>query len=506
MLTSMTVQFSFSELLCGVSGLLSPSLLIMMFLGVFIGIMFGATPGISANMGIVLFMPMTFGMEPSRAISLLLSVYLGGMSGGLISAILLNIPGTPASIATAFDGYPMAAKGEAGKALGVGILTSFVGGLISFVALMFLSPLLANYALKFGPFEFFSVGIFSIALISSVVGDSVIKGLAASFLGMCLGFIGLGPLTRVPRMTFGLYALDSGIASISLMIGMFAIPELIKFATRSSDEVFQVVEYKRVKGFGISLVEYASHWKNVLRSSFIGIGIGILPGIGGNVSNLLSYIAAKNMSKTPETFGTGNIDGIIASETANNATIGGALVTMMALGIPGSTTTAILMSSLALHGINPGPTLFINHTQLIYTIFAALLISNIMMIVIESFGLNVFTRLITVPKHILLPIVAMMCFVGAYASSSSKFDVLTVAFFGIIGYFLQQSGFTRTPLILGFILAPIVETNLQRALQSFRMSFTPYFTRPISAFFFMVTVIFLFFNARKKMKGSKKGK
>lgn len=248
------------------------------------------------------------------------------------------------------------------------------------------------------------------------------------------------------------------------------------------------------------------HWKNVIMSALIGVGIGILPGIGGNVSNLLAYIAAKNTSKHSEDFGTGIDDGIIASETANNGSIGGAFVTMLALGIPGSTTTAILMSALTLHGFAPGPMLFINYPTLIYTIFAALLVGNIMMIVVERCGLNIFTRLLQIKRYILMPLVIMMCIVGSYVSNNSVFDVGCMIVFGVIAYFLTEAGFPMTPLIIAFIIGPIVEINLQRALMSYKMSMIPYFTRPISAFFFAITaisVIYMCYKAWKDAKGNK---
>lgn len=502
-----TFTFSFSGLLTGFAQVADPKTLILMLVGTAVGIVFGAIPGISCNMAVVLFLPMTFGMDPYLAVALLIAVYIGGMSGGLISAVLLNIPGTPASIATAFDGHPMAMKGQSGRALGIGILTSFVGGLISIVFLMWLSPVLANYALKFGPFEYFSIGVFSLVLIGTVSGKSKVKGLISALFGLCLSCVGLGQMTKAPRMTWGNHVLDTGIGVIPLLVGIFAIPELIRFFVKGADEEYETYPYKKVKGFGIRFLEYIQHWKNIIVSALIGVGIGILPGIGGNVSNLLAYIAAKNTSKDPDKFGTGCDDGIIASETANNACIGGAFVTMLALGIPGSTTTAILMSALTLHGFAPGPTLFINYPALIYTIFAALLIGNVMMIIIERGGLNVFTRLLQIPRYILMPLVVLMCIVGAYVSNKSVFDVGCMVVFGVVAYFLTEAGFPMTPLIIAFIIGPIVEINLQRALMSYQMSMVPYFTRPISCFFFLATVlsvVVMVFNAIKDARAKKK--
>ncbi len=502
------VSFSLPQLLSSFGGLMSVPTLLMIIVGVTVGIMFGAIPGVSCNMALIMFIPITFSMPSDLAMTLLLAVYTGGMSGGLVSAVLLNIPGTPASVATSFDGHPMAMRGEGGKALGVGILSSFIGGVTSCIVLMLLAPVLANYAMKFGPFEYFAVSLFSLTLIGGLIGDSLIKGLVSALLGMCVSFIGLAPLTSVPRMTFGFHSFETGMSDVALMIGIFAIPELVRFAVDGSSDDGEVIKFKKTKGFGISMREYFSHWKNIIRSDLIGIGVGILPGIGGSVCNILSYIAAKKSSKHPEKFGTGVVDGIIASETSNNASIGGALVTMLALGIPGSATTALLISAMSMHGVQPGPMLFLREPALIYTIFAAILISNLVMIIVETKGINIFARMLLVPNSILLPLVVMMCMVGAYTTNYSMFDVACVVVFGLVGYFMQCAGLPLAPMILGFILGPMTEVNLQRALQSSRMSLTPLFTRPISLFFVILTVISLVwavFGKRIKAKMQKRG-
>lgn len=381
-----TVSFSMSELLSAFGGLMNVSTILMMILGVTVGIVCGAMPGISCNMALIMFLPITFSMQSHEAMTLLLAVYTGGMSGGLVSAILLKIPGTPASVATSFDGHPMAQKGEAGKALGVGILSSFIGGVTSCIVLMFLAPALANYAMKFGPFEYLAISIFSLTLIGSLVGDSLIKGMVSALLGMCFSFIGLAPLTSVPRMTFGYFRLESGISDVAMLIGIFAIPELIKVATEKIDpDQMEVFKFKKVKGFGISMKEYFSHWKNIL-------------------------------------------------------------------------------------------------------------VSNLIMIVVETKGINIFARMLKIPGSILLPIVVMMCLVGAYAASYSMYDVACVIVFGVLAFFLEKVGISLAPMILGFIIGPMLEVNLQRALQSSKMDITPLFTRPISLIFVVITIVSLFWS------------
>lgn len=484
----------------GILSIFTIKIIALIFGGTVLGIIFGAIPGITVTMGVALFLPVTFGMQPIEALSLLMGLYIGGTSGGLISAILLKIPGTPASIATTFDGHPMAARGEAGKALGVGIVYSFLGGMFSLLVLFFVSPWLAEAALQFGSYEYFSIGVFSLTLVAGMSGGSLAKGLISALIGLTFTFIGMAPITAFPRFTFGISELDGGISLLPALIGLFAIAQILEEAeTGNSDSKPKIANYK-IRGFGFSMKEFAEQTGNFFRSAAIGTGIGILPGLGGAICNVVAYGAAQKQSKHPEKFGTGIVDGLVASETSNNASTGGALVPLMTLGIPGDNTTAIILAGFLIHGITPGPLLFDTNGVLVYGIFAALVVANICMLFAEFGGMRLFVRILSVPKHILLPVVAILCVIGAYGLNNRAFDVWTMLFFGILGFVMKKAALPSTPLLLGFILGPIVEIELRRGLMKSRGDFTPFFTEPISGTILIVTIIVVAFTAWGEVK------
>lgn len=477
--------------------------LLLILLGVAVGIVFGAIPGLTATMAVALCIPLTFGMSAVDSMALLVGLYIGGVSGGLISAILLKIPGTPSSIATTFDGHPMAQNGQAGKALGTGVFFSFLGGLLSFLILFFISPPLASVALRFGPFEYFAIAVFSLTMIASVSAGSTVKGLMSGLIGVILASVGTAPIDAYPRFTFGFYELDGGFNLLPALIGLFAISEILKAAESSTDITQGDIQDYRIKGLGFTVKEFVGQIGNFFRSSLIGTGIGILPGIGGGTSNILSYLTAKKSSKHPEKFGTGIIDGIVASESANNASIGGALVPLMTLGIPGDTVTAMLLGGFMIHGVTPGPLLFQNSGDLVYAIFAALIVANVVMLGMSYLGMRGFVRLLKIPKYILLPVIIGLCVVGSYGLNNRVFDVWSLLFFGFLGYGLEKLKFPLVPVILGFILGPIAETNLRRGLMLSQGSFVPFVTRPIAAVFLAVaaaSIILSAISARKKRK------
>ena len=481
--------------------------ILLIIAGVLLGIVFGAIPGLSATMAVALCLPISFGMQPVEGISLLIGLYVGGISGGLISAILLKIPGTPASVATTFDGHPMAMQGQAYKAINVAILYSFLGTLIGVAALISIAPPLAGLALKFGAYEYFAVCIFSLTLISSLVSGSVIKGLASAVIGLIFSMVGAAPIDAYPRFTFGSNALRGGFQILTLLIGMFAVAEIISVSFDGLDsESGTIFKYKVEKGFGLSWAEFIGQIGNMIRSAAIGLGIGILPGIGGGTSNLLSYIAAKKSSKDPDKFGKGCIDGIIASECANNAGIGGALITLLSLGIPGDTTTAMLLGGLIIHGLTPGPLLFQKNGGLVYGIFIALLIASFVMLVAEHAGMKIFIKLLDIPRHILLPIIMSLCVVGAFGNNNRVFDIACIVFFGIVSFILTRFRFQLTPMMLGFILGGNMEQYLRRGLMQSEGSWKPFFTRPISLVFLILTFVSLAAAVWKGVRGLKKVK
>ncbi len=487
-------------MLTGILSVFTVKILLLILGGTIAGIIMGAIPGLTVTMGVALFLPITFGMSPVEGLSLLMGLYIGGTSGGLMSAILLNIPGTPASLATTFDGFPMANRGEAGKALGIGIVYSFIGGMLSLLVLFFVSPLLAQVALEFGPYEYFSIAVFSLTLVAGLSGNSLVLGLIAALLGLTISFVGMAPITAFPRFTFGFSALDEGISLLPALIGLFAVAQVLEAAERTTPRGNYSMPNYSIKGFGFSLKEFYGQISNCIRSSLIGTGIGILPGLGGAVCNIMAYGAAKKSSKHPEKFGTGIMDGIVASESSNNASTGGALVPLMTLGIPGDNTTAILLAGFMIHGITPGPLLFENDGILVYGIFAALVISNIVMLATMFWGMRSFVRVLSVPNHILLPAIISLCVVGSYGLNNRLFDVGTMLAFGGIGFLMNKIKLPNTPLLLGFILGPIIEVNLRRGLMKSRGDLTPFISEPISGLILAITVVVVIVTTVKEYR------
>ncbi|MDR3220816.1 MAG: tripartite tricarboxylate transporter permease [Candidatus Accumulibacter sp.] len=491
--------------LAGISSIFSLKPLLVIVVGVAIGIIFGSIPGLTALMAVALCMPLTFGADAVIGLSLLCALYVGGVSGGLIAATLINIPGTPSSVATTFDGYPMTKRGESGRALGIGIFYSFLGGALGFIVLFFGAPLMARIALRFGPFEYFCVAVFALTLVASLSGKYISKGIATAILGIIFAMVGLAPQDSYARFTFGFYDLDGGFGLLAVLTGIFAVSEILQAAEQAKKENQVAIPPFKMEGFfGLRPGEFLAQIPNTLRSATIGVLIGILPGIGGSTSNLVAYSVAKDSSKYPEKFGTGIPDGIIASETSNNASIGGALVTLIALGIPGDGVTAMLLGGFMIHGIQPGPLLIQTNGALIYSVFVALFVANIVMLVLEYYGIRIFAKLLKVPKYYLFPVIIVMCIVGAYGMNSRLFDVGSLLFFGTLGYIMIKLGYPIVPFILGFVMGPIMENKLRTALMSSNNEILPLITRPISAITLLAAALYLFFawrrNKRKQMR------
>lgn len=470
-----------------------PYFLMVVSVGTFLGLIFGAIPGLTSTLAIVLIMPVTFGMDPAAGLAMLTAIYIGGVSGGQISAILLNMPGTPASIATCFDGYPMAKKGLAGKALSYGIIASFVGGMLSLIALIIIAPILGKISLKFQTYEYFLLGVFGLTIVSSLTSKSLLYGIASAALGLMFATVGADPLSGVTRYTFGFTALDGGIGMLPAMIGLFVISEI--FSQISETESEFVFKSSVMDSMKVSFKEIIYHWKNLIRSSLIGIAIGILPGAGGTIANLLAYDQAKKYSKYPEKFGTGIPDGIVASESANNAVTGGAFVPMLTLGIPGNSVTAILMAGLLLHGLTPGPALFRDEIGVVYSIFASLFVSNIVMVILfYVFMIRFFKWALRIPKKILLPVVVLMAVAGTYNIRYSLNDLWVLAIFSGLGFVFRRIGFPISPMILGLILGPIMESALRTGMMRSGGSIMPFFTRPFSIGLIILTIVSVAFS------------
>jgi len=491
----------FSMFGVGFSAIANPVAILLILIGSILGIFFGAVPGMTSSMGIALVLPVTYTMGIVDGMAILLGIYIGSISGGLITAILFNIPGTPASIATTFDGYPMTLKGQGGKALRVGMFYSFLGGMFSLFVLFFVSPPIAHFALKFGPVEYFSIGLLSLMLISSLSGKDLVKGIISACIGVMLTTFGMAPIDSVKRYTFGFSALNAGFQLLPVLIGVYAVMEILKSAEKVDEPnaFTRAPEYK-TKGLGVTWQEFKDQFWNYLRSSMIGVAIGVLPGLGATISNILSYTIARDSSKHPELFGTGIIDGLIASETANNAVSGGAIVPMLTMGIPGDAGTAMLLAAFMLHGITPGPLLFREYGNVVYAIFAILIIANVMTFLLQIYGLKAFVKLLDVPKQYLYPIIIVLAIIGAFGLNNRLFDVFCIFVFAIIGYLLDKYNFPLAPLVLGFVIGPIVELNLRRGLMSTYGSFLAFFSRPISAVVLGITLLMFFWSVAKTFR------
>jgi putative tricarboxylic transport membrane protein len=470
--------------LVALNGVIEPYTLLLMAIGALAGIVSAAIPGFTITMAIVLTLPLTFAMPPLQGIAVMLSVYVGGLSGGLFSAALLGIPGTPSSVATTFDAFPMARNGLPGKALALGLWSSFFGSLISIVVLILAAPPLALLAVKLGPWEYFALIVFALTVIASLVGDSLLRGLIAGLVGIGLATIGPDPLMGRERFTFGYEMLSAGIPFLVVLIGMYAVSQLLseletspkqqaQGSTRLISGDMRPHNLETLKAIVLRPV-------NVIRSSLIGVFIGAVPGAGSSISNLLAYDQAKRSSSHPESFGKGEPQGVIASESGNSSTAGGGLIPLIALGIPGSAVDAVLMAAIMVHGISIGPRLILDNPELVYGMFLSMAVASVLMLCIGLLLMRVFLNLLNVPKYFIVPVVLSCCVIGAFTLNNRITDLYLLAGVGVVGYLFKKLDYPLAPLVLGVVLGPIAETNLRRAFQT-STDWTLFFTRPISA-------------------------
>lgn len=484
---------------------LNPLTILVMSIGVAYGIIFGSIPGLSSSVAVALVIPLTYSFEPLLAISLMVSVYVGGVSGGLISAILLRIPGTPSSIVTTFDGYPMAQKGFAGNAIGLAIFSSVIGGLIGSIFLITLSPLLAKVTIAFSPFDYFGITVFSLSLVCMLLGSNIMKGFITTLIGLLLSFVGTSPIDAKPRFTFGNHNLDNGFNVIVVIIGVFAITEMLNSVAKGKEQN-KKASFTKKQGFMPNFKKIKFHSFNMARSGIIGTSLGVLPGLSGPEAALISYTRAKKRSKNPEMFGEGSEEGLVASEASNNAVAGGALIPMLSLGIPGNAVAAVIMGGFIIHGVEVGPMLFTESPGLVRAIMLAFLTANILMLAIESFAIKGFVKVLSVPKQYLYPIIIMFCVIGVNSINNRPFDAIVMFFFGLLGYALEKNGYPLGPLVLGFILGGIIELNFRRSIMyygSFKEIVTSGFT--LGTVFLGLAIIMLFSNffLGKNKKGNK---
>lgn len=447
-----------------------------MFGGVFFGLVLGALPGLTGTLGIALMLPFTYSMDPLTALVFLLSIYSGGLFGGAITAIMINTPGSPANIATMLDGYPMMKKGMASEALGLALISSVVGGLIGCVFLLLITEPLANLSLQFGPAEMFMVAIFGLSVVGSL-GDDVIKGVFSGLFGILLGTIGMSA-NGIERGTFDVLYLLDGIPLIPTLIGFLSLPEIISLISQQYVVMGELPNpsLKRILSAG---KELAKRPVQVFLTSVLGVVVGIMPAAGATVASLLSYNQCKQLSKKRELFGTGIPEGIIASETANNASEGGALSTMLVLGIPGSASTAMLLGALMLQGWVPGPSLFVDHREIIYAAISSLFVQQFVMLAIGVLLCLGAAYILKVPVKYLIPCVLMFTVLGSFADRSAFFDSSLMLFFGVIAYVMKRHQFPIMPVVLGIILGPIADRELLRTVQMYSGNYLEIFQKPI---------------------------
>ena len=473
--------------------------------GITLGIIIGAIPGLGSVTALAVLIPVSYYMPPLSAIAFLVGVNKGGTSGGAIPAILLNSPGTPEAAATALDGHPMAKRGEAERAMKFALYSSVTGDMISDVMLIFLVVPVAAIALQFGPLEFTSVLIFAFALLAGISGGSLIKGLIAIVLGVLLSTIGLDPMDSSARMTFGTVYLFDGLPLIAVAIGSLALASVIeqifdlwRSGGETSGEDADMTATNSKLPFG----EFVSHWRTIIRSALIGSGIGMLPGLGVTLAAFLSYGAARNASKTPENFGKGEPDGIVATEAANSAVVGANLVPTIALGIPGNIAAALLISAFIIHGIVPGPFMLTMHGEIIYALFASMIMANFVHLAIGRTGIPIWAKIAKAPRGLILPVVVVLCIVGVYLPGQSMFDVGIMLGFAGVGLIMRRIGFSVVCLVIGFILGSMFETSLRQSLLLYKSDFSAIVESPIAIAFLMLTAILLLRAGWREVKNA----
>jgi putative tricarboxylic transport membrane protein len=442
---------------------MAPGPLLVIAGGVLIGLFVGAMPGLTANMGVAVLIPLTFTMDPVTGIAAVAGIWFGALYGGTIPAVLLNMPGTPGDIMTSIDGYPMSQRGEGGRAIGIGMISSFLGGMGSVFVLALASPLVAQVAQNFGSREFFAVTFLGLSVIAYVAGDSLLKGLVSALIGLALGTVGIDILSGQSRFTFGQPQLMSGVSFIAVIIGIFGLSEVL-------EQFFGNAHKFRTKAQPVSRI--VSSVRDVVplkwviaRSSVIGVFVGAIPGAGATIASVLAYGAQKRISKPEDGMGEGAPMGVAASDAANNACTGGAMITMLSLGIPGDSITAILLGALVIHGIRPGPLLFQNNLEFVSGLFVSFIVANVFLLI---FGLLIgrhLPRVLGAPRKYLLPTVAVLCLVGTFALRSSLFDVWTMIGMGLLGFLFTRVAIPKAPLVLALVLGPILEENLRRMIR-----------------------------------------
>ena len=478
-------------------------------LGVVAGIIFGAIPGMTATMAVAVFLPMTYAYDLNMALYLLLGLYVGGISGGLVPAILINIPGTPSSITTTFDGYPMAKRGEGERALKIGILSSFIGGMISLICLWLFTPMLSAAALKFSAVEKFLIILFALTVIAALSKGQMLRGVFAGFLGVLTSLIGMFSVNNAYRMVPAMFKskMQDGFQLLPVLIGLFAIAQIFEEAEEGMRFKIEKVDGEMNGNTKFSLKDFKGQGVNLVRSALIGTFMGVLPGVGGSAASILAYAQAKNFSKHPELLGTGVAEGLVASESSNNGLTGGALIPLLSLGIPGDSTTAVLISAFMLQGVQVGPLFITQNPETWNTILIALLCCNILMFICMFYPIKWISKIIYIPRQRMYPVIIMICVVGAYATKNGRiFDVWALLIFGVVGYIFGKIKIPASCYLIGFILGKDLENYFIQAVSAANGSLGVFFSRPIGLFIWLLIIISIAYaiyddrNTKKKAK------
>lgn len=489
-----------------ISQLIIPANVALMIVGTFVGIVFGAIPGLSGTMAVMLFMPVTYTMDPATACIFLLSLWIGGCSGAFIGSVLLGIPGSASAVATCWDGHPMAQQGKASKALAIGMTASFMGTFFSAIVGGFAAAKVADLAFAMGPWEYTALCLLAMTMVLAISKGNMFKGLASSCIGLLLASVGFSPIDAELRFTFGNMYLLGGLGMIVVLTGIFAVSHILITFGKGFNPAPEMDGHD-LKGYGLTAQDFKDQAVNIIRSFLIGLGIGFLPGMGSGLSNLVAYSSAKNGDKHPELYGHGAEGGVWAPEVANNASIGGAMIPMAALGIPGDSTTALLIGALTIHGLEMGPMVFQNSGDIVYLMFVTVAVVALVVLAMQAFGKRWFPYILKVPSYFMYPALLVISLASAYVDSGNLYKVGMMMVFCLVGILMSWGGLPTSPLILAFILGPIMEKNMLKAFQ-YSGTWTSFFTRPISGVLMVISIICVFWPVisaiYKKVRGAKK--
>jgi putative tricarboxylic transport membrane protein len=477
----------FDYFLQGLVNSFAPYTFFMMVLSSTAGIIIGALPGMTASMGIILILPFLYYMPKDVALLMMAGMFCGAMSGGAISAILINTPGTPSASATVLDGYALTQQGKAGKALGMSMVASFVGGIFSSICLLLIAPELARFALQFQAADYFSLSIFGLSIMASASGRSILKGLISGWFGLLLSTVGIDSIVGVERFTFGIAELGSGFNLLPVLIGVFAVGQVLEESEARKGE-YDIIR-QELKGIVPTWAELRSVWVALVIGCIIGIVIGIIPGAGGAIACFMAYNETRRWSKHKELFGKGSLEGVAAPECANNATTGGDMVPMLTLGVPGDVVTAVMLGALMLIGVRPGPLLFAEQPVLVYTLLAGFIVMQIVILGLGLLSIQGSIRILSIPNNILMPVVMVLCTVGVFTIGNQLYEVGVALVFGVLGYFMKKLDYPPAPLVLGVILGPLAEDNLNRALLVSANDWSILVQRPISLAFLVLALV-----------------